>query len=201
MSDFEWSELSEEAAKDLSLGELSDEAIAEKAGVSRRTLATWKLHPEFATRVAEILDAFRARIRRRGIAILERRVDALDDRWRRMQRVIEERGADPKMVDVPGGATGLIVHNVKGVGKGDDFRLIDLYEVDTGLLKELREHEKQAAQELGQWVEKQETKAETTHHFDERFKAALARSYGKPGDYANDPGGLSADVARDPEST
>lgn len=53
-----------------------------------------------------------------------------------------------------GGKTGLIVHNVKGVGKGDDFQLIDLYEVDTGLLREMREHEKQAAQELGDWTER-----------------------------------------------
>jgi hypothetical protein len=31
---------------------------------------------------------------------------------------------------------------------------VEEYQVDTGLLKELREHEKQAAQELGQWSEK-----------------------------------------------
>jgi hypothetical protein len=32
--------------------------------------------------------------------------------------------------------------------------VVEEYEVDTGLLKELREHEKQAAQELGQWSDK-----------------------------------------------
>src|SRR5262249_32081265 len=53
-----------------------------------------------------------------------------------------------------GGRTGLIVHNVKGVGKGDNFQLIDLYEVDVALLREMRECERQAAQEVGQWVEK-----------------------------------------------
>jgi hypothetical protein len=31
---------------------------------------------------------------------------------------------------------------------------VEEYQVDTRLLKELREHKKQAAQELGQWSEK-----------------------------------------------
>ena len=69
--------------------------------------------------------------------------------------------------DVAGGRTGLIVHNVKGVGKGDDFKLIDVYEVDTSLLKEMREHEKQAAIEVGQWQEK------VQHDFTEGFVQAL----------------------------
>jgi hypothetical protein len=60
----------------------------------------------------------------------------------------------------------------KGIGRDDDDRyvlgswvlcqlgsaeypnVVEEYEVDTGLLKELREHEKQAAQELGQWSDK-----------------------------------------------
>jgi hypothetical protein len=32
--------------------------------------------------------------------------------------------------------------------------VVEEYEVDTGLLKALLDHEKQAAQELGQWSEK-----------------------------------------------
>ena len=34
--------------------------------------------------------------------------------------------------------------------------LVEVASLDVGLLKELREHEKQAAQELGQWTEKRE---------------------------------------------
>ncbi|MHC5543152.1 hypothetical protein ACYOEI_33435, partial [Singulisphaera rosea] len=94
---------------------------------------------------------FRTTVRRRGIAILERRVDALHDRWLRMQTIIEERAADKEMDGVPGGKTGLIVRQTRG--SGPDAEPIDDYVVDTALLKELREHEKQAAQELGQWVE------------------------------------------------
>jgi hypothetical protein len=137
-------------------GDLTEPEIARRAGVSDRQLRTWKGRPEFADRVAELVEGLGDVALRRAIARRAQRVRALDERWQLMQRVIAERGADPAMQEVPGGRTGLLVHNVKGVGKGDDFRLIDLYEVDVGLLRELREHEKQAAQEVGQWAEKRE---------------------------------------------
>jgi hypothetical protein len=65
--------------------------------------------------------------------------------------VIAERAADPDMANVPGGRTGLLVRRVKVIGSGDNAREVCEYEVDTGLLKELRELEKQAAVEAGQW--------------------------------------------------
>lgn len=71
-----------------------------------------------------------------------------------MQQVIAERAEAKEMQGVAGGETGLLAHNVKGLGKGDDFELVDEYAVDTGLLREIRETEKQAAIELGQWQEK-----------------------------------------------
>jgi hypothetical protein len=40
------------------------------------------------------------------------------------------------------------------LGSAEYPNIIEEYQVDTGLLKELREHEKQAAQELGQWSDK-----------------------------------------------
>jgi hypothetical protein len=154
MGVFKWDTRREDAAKLLAEDEITDEEIASGIGVSRQTLYNWKANPEFAARIDQHREASRKAILTRGLAVRERRVAALNDRWRRMQRVIRERAVSPQMQEVPGGPTGLMVHTVKGVGKGDDFQLIDLYEVDTGLLKELREHEKQAAQELGQWTEK-----------------------------------------------
>lgn len=65
------------------------------------------------------------------------------------------------MKDVPGGNTGLLVRTTKGIGSGDTFQIVDEYAVDTGLLRELREHEKQAAQELGQWIDKSEVEQTT----------------------------------------
>ena len=120
------------------------------------TLTGWSVAHAWQQRLADIAEAERQAIVTQGIADKVERVRGYNERRELMRQVIAERGVDPGMQDVAGGKTGLIVHNVKGVGKGEDFQLIDLYEVDTGLLRELRELEKQAAQELGQWTEKKD---------------------------------------------
>jgi hypothetical protein len=38
--------------------------------------------------------------------------------------------------------------------KGDNARTVEVYAVDDGLLAEMRNHEKQAAQEPGPWTDK-----------------------------------------------
>lgn len=151
---FQWSKKKEDAALLVSMDELIDEDIASKLDIGLRTLGGWKTAPEFKSRVDEYISEFRARVRRRGIAIIENRVAHLQRRHDLMNRIICERGASEEMRSVPGGTTGLIVHNVKSIGSGPDAERVDLYEVDAPLLKELREHEKQAAQELGQWADK-----------------------------------------------
>ncbi len=152
MPGFRWSEKSELAVSLLVQGDMTHAQIGERVGVNRKTLFDWRNHPNFAARVDLELMAYRSEVRRIGIAQLERRVEAINRRWVAMQRVIIDRADDPTMKTVPGGPSGLLVRSVKGVGRGDDFRLVETFEVDTGLLRELREHEKQAAQELGQWT-------------------------------------------------
>ncbi len=93
---------------------------------------------------------------RRAISRRTRRVKALDDRWQAMQKVIAERAADASHQHAPGGSTGLLTRTLKIIGSGDAAQLVEEFELDAALLKELREHEKQAAQEVGQWTEKQE---------------------------------------------
>jgi transposase-like protein len=204
MAGFRWTDESKNAAEMIAAGTLTHTKIAEEIGVTRQTIHNWLAKPEFTARVQDHIDGFRAKVRSRGIAILENRVDALNDRWRLMQRVISERAESKQMAGVAGGGTGLMVHTVKGVGKGDDFQLIDLYEVDTGLLKELREHEKQAAQELGQWTEKVQSEVRATL-VDHRKQLAmlgneraielacdLEREISRGGDRDPDPGGVRA---------
>lgn len=152
--EFKWTPSREKAALLLSEDELTDEEIAEQVDIVRSTLSEWKLRKEFSARVQENIDEIRRRIRSRGIAIIENRVRHLQRRHDLMNQVIAERGDSPEMQAVPGGRTGLLVHNVKAIGSGENAERVDLYEVDTGLLKELREHEQQAAKELGQWAEK-----------------------------------------------
>lgn len=143
-------ETRERAAYLLAVDELSDESIAREVDIARSTLSEWKKQPEFQQLISAHRDEIRKRIRSRGIAIIENRIQAQHDRWLRMRRVIDERAADPTMAEVPGGKTGLLVRRVKKIGGGDSAELVDEYEVDTGLLKELREIENLVANELGQ---------------------------------------------------
>jgi len=68
-----------------------------------------------------------------------------------MDKVIEERAADPTMAAVPRGKTGLLVRRVKSFGRGKHRVVVEEYVVDIKLLKQFRETLKQAAQEIGQW--------------------------------------------------
>lgn len=147
------------AGADRSLEKLASKYQSRTENVATRQLSRlkqWSVAHQWQARLAKIAEAERAAIVALGIANKQNRVDALNDRWQGMQRVIDERATDAAMVGIAGGQTGLLVHREKVIGAGKMAYRTDEYEVDTGLLKELREHEKQAAQELGQWVEKTE---------------------------------------------
>ena len=82
------------------------------------------------------------------------RVAELQQRWAQLREKLEtimlERGAT--MAEAPGGSTGLYAKDFKG--KYDT----PVYRIDPGIVAlfgELRAHGKQAAEELGQWTEKQ----------------------------------------------
>jgi len=88
-----------------------------------------------------------------AIANLEERLKAQDDRWERLKAVIERRAAgmvsEEGIEEAEGTSTGLLVRKVKNV----DGELVYEYAVDTGLLKEMRELERQVSQETGQFGE------------------------------------------------
>jgi hypothetical protein len=153
MMAWSWSKQREKAAKLAAEDALTNEQIAASIGVTRQTVDYWRLKPEFQARVDEIVTAYADAIKDEGIANVKNRVAAQNDRWDRMKAVIEARAVE--LSAVPGGATGLLVHTYKLAG-GRAPIVMDEYAVDTGLLSEMRAHEKQAAQELGQWTEKQE---------------------------------------------
>ncbi len=92
-----------------------------------------------------------------GIRNPQARVSALEDRWTRMRQIIDERAQAPEMESVPGGKTGLLVMTYKQIGSGQNAQMVREYELDRALLTELREHEKQTAEELGQWTTRRET--------------------------------------------
>jgi DNA-binding XRE family transcriptional regulator len=170
---FPWSEASAEAAVLLAEDRLTDATIAKRVGVSRTTLHTWKQHPEFSAKITEHYNELIERARRRGIARLDRRMDAYEDRHKRMSALLRERAKDMKG-EVAGGGTGTMVRTPKRVeilittvvvdedgeqvSKESTTTREELYEYqfDAALLRELRELEKQVAQDTGQWSEKRE---------------------------------------------
>jgi hypothetical protein len=153
---FRWTGQKEKAAVLVAEDRDTDAEIAEKVGCSPRQLYEWKRTAEFLERVQINVQDFVIRVRARGIARIEKRIEAKNERWQGLRRVIAERAADPDMQHVPGGTTGLIVHERKSIGFGKDSEIVDQYVVDTGLLRALNDLEKEAAQELGQWAEKHE---------------------------------------------
>lgn len=77
------------------------------------------------------------------LAVREKRIAALQDRHNRLQMVMDGRAE--AFAAVPGGKSGLLAEKTTKFGAD--------YVLDTGLLSEFREHEKQVAMELGQWNE------------------------------------------------
>lgn len=131
----------------------SDAQVA--AAVSTKSWAvTRQAITAFRHRHAEELAAATARVEREivdyAIAQKVNRIAAMDDRWQRMKTLIDARATDERYSDEPGYETGLMVHQLKAVGKGEDFQLVDLYVTDAGLLAEMRATERAAADELGQ---------------------------------------------------
>jgi hypothetical protein len=149
-------EKQELAANLVSEDRLTDEQIAEELGIDRRTLTRWKDIPEFSARVQAISEAFAQRVMSRGIARRVHRVAVMDDIHRKLLTVIEKRATNPEISKAPGGETGLVTRTVRGIGRGDDYQVVEVFEVDTPLCREIREVHAQVAEELGQRVQKHE---------------------------------------------
>ena len=133
---------------------LSDQKIADAVGVDRSTIIRWRDDAKFSARVRDIVGAFAQRAMKQGLARRERRLQVLADMHDRMLQVIDDRAKAPDLQGVPGGQTGIVCKQLKGIGKGDNFQVVEVYEVDTGTLKEIRETQQQIADELGQKVQK-----------------------------------------------
>lgn len=145
-----------QAAQMLADGSFTVAEIAEQIGVKDRTIYRWQKDPEFQATLNRHRDALEAAILQEGIARKAQRIKRYAERLAKLDQVIEERGNDRQMVNIPGGTTGLIVRQLKSIGVGAHNREVEEFVVDTGTLREIRELEKQAAQELGQWVDKGE---------------------------------------------
>jgi hypothetical protein len=131
----------------------SNQEIADEVGIGVATLYVWKRDKDFMATVEEHRQAIREVVRNNGIAVLENRIASYNRRWRKCERLMEARAADPVMKNVPGGDTGLLVRSVKMIGAGIAAKEIEEFTLDASLLTKMLELEEQAAKELGQWEE------------------------------------------------
>lgn len=144
-----------EAALLVAEDDLTDEQISERIGIHRTTLHAWKKDPTFAALVGDQVGRLNAGMLKLPIAKKRKRLESLNDLHTKAMEVIAERSRD--MADeAPGTSTGLMVRQTKIQSSGDGVTIVKEYQVDTGLMREIRALEEQAAKELGQWSDKHE---------------------------------------------
>lgn len=146
---YQHTEEREHAAQLLAEDRLPDWKIAEKIGIGRTTLAEWKRLPKFAQRVDDLVSNYAARALNAGLARKERRLRVLNEMHDKILQVIDERGEDVSMATIPGGKTGIVVRNLKSIGKGDDFQVVESYEIDIGAIRTIASLQEQVVKELG----------------------------------------------------
>lgn len=135
--------------------EMTDEAIAEQIGVTRQTLARWKVQPDFLDAVADENRRIEAGMLKLAIAKRHKRVETLHDLYMKSLQVVAERAkAYANDKEAHGGATGLLVKQVKVIGSGSNAQTTTEYQVDTGLIKQIESLMERAAKETGQEVAK-----------------------------------------------
>ena len=104
-------------------------------------------------RVKELKSAIAEEIVQVAIGARNARLTGYQERHDLLRTLIKERQVDPCNQLAAGAKTGLMCRTVKSIGGGDNSREVEEFAVDVGLLRELRELEKQAAIEVGDWFE------------------------------------------------
>jgi uncharacterized protein YjiS (DUF1127 family) len=158
-----------------------------------RTLADWSRFHNWQVRLAEIAEAERQAVVARGIADKQNRIDADNERWLALREGVKAWAEEYR--EAPGGArSGYYARKVAAVKVLGQFEEdergrrhfvatgelteVEEWALDTGLLKELRELEKQAAIELRQWTERREHTFDLSGLSDEEL-ASLERVVSK----------------------
>jgi hypothetical protein len=106
---------------------------------------------ELCSRIRALHETLSAATIAREISSRNARVAALQKRWDRLRArldlILDQRGAG--MADIPGGASGMLARDYKG--KEADVPVTRIDPGTVSMVAELRGHEQQAAEELGQW--------------------------------------------------
>ncbi len=164
LAKFKWDERRNLAAQLVAEGRKTNEEIAKECGVARQTFDLWNANPEFKARVAQIVTESAEALKGQGIRDKDNRLNNLQRRIDKMHALIDARAAKmAETEEIEGGETGLLVRDYKGQAAYNENGKLEMkavYKFDAALMRELREHEKQAAIESCQWTEKHEHKVE-----------------------------------------
>lgn len=167
------------AAKLLVQEELPVETVAERLGITRGTLYNWRRKRGFQKLIIAYQERLKNVVFTDGIAQKVNRLRKLDKLVAKLDVVMEERAiafrealaqehfeystkleacnGDPAVIallgpppsEVPGGKTGLVAHERKGVGAGSAAEVNDVYTFDSSLHKAYLDTLQQAAKEMG----------------------------------------------------
>lgn len=145
---WEWTKARLTAVHLLAEGQLSQEKIAAKCGVTTVTIRAWCQVDEFATKLRQAMQAFDMQAMSHGYARQSVRLTLLSNLIDRQKIIVEERAkAHGKLT---GGSSGLVAHEVRSVGVGENATLEDFVSFDGSLNREMRATLAQIAEETGQ---------------------------------------------------
>ena len=123
---------------------------AKAISVDEKSIDKWKKTPEFLSMIQEATEVLRNRILSHGAAVKEYRIRAKRRRLGQLLCIARARGGDSTRGGAEWDKTGFMVQRLKGVGSGDNFLLTTEFELDTGLLREISNLEREIAEEMGE---------------------------------------------------
>jgi hypothetical protein len=119
-------------------------------GVDEKTIDRWKHEPRFLSALQKANDEARQHIVSHGAALKEHRILAMRRRLRDLYRIARTRAGRPDRGGAKWDKTGYVTRRDKMLGSGEFAQLTEEFELDTGLLAEIRNIEQAIAQEMGE---------------------------------------------------
>lgn len=131
--------------------ELSDIEIAQRCGITRRTLIRWKKQPAIQQKINEHLRLIQLHSEVGMISERQNRVLHLEMKFQDLQGIIRARASSPEMRGVAGGSTGLMRRSIVAFSQRHGRVAQYNYRLDTALLGAEMRLLKAAAKAVGQW--------------------------------------------------
>jgi hypothetical protein len=138
-------EIQIEAASLMFMGQMGEQAIADRVHVDPRTLRRWRAMPEFIAELEQLHNDVCAGVRTNVLTFKEGRINAKIERYRALNQIIADR-ISYASAHLTGDRTGLMMRKVQTTKKSEFIYSV----LDTALCRELSRLEKEIAHELGQ---------------------------------------------------